>query len=52
MDCTDEEIIEAWKPYTLYMRKLSTGEWIGVLPRLYNTLMIIGLDRYGYRDGF
>lgn len=52
MDWEDEEIVNAWKDELLCMRKLDTGEWIGVLRRMYNTLMVIGLDPYGYRDGF
>lgn len=53
MDATDEAIVASWEPHVMCMRKLTTtGEWIGVKQRMYNTLIMIGMTEYEYRDGY
>lgn len=48
----DEAIVTSWEPYVVKMRKLKDGRWIGIQVRMYNTIIMIDMTTYGYRDAF
>lgn len=48
----EDTVVESWKPYLVMQKQLHDGSWAGILVRVYNTQILIGLDDWGYADAY
>ena len=48
----DAAIIASWAPHLLAITRLPDGRLAGINVRMYNTQILVGLERMGYRDAY